>query len=63
MKEYKKVSLELWESINAALGSALDDLGDASSVVDPGEDENRAYGATIEMIEEVLNKMTKVKRN
>lgn len=45
-----EISQALWSRIRLALQEAERDLDDASSVVDPGEDEARAYENTLEML-------------
>lgn len=56
---YKRVSLPLWDKIKEALGRSLDALNDASGVVDPGEDEQKAYENETELLEEVLQMISK----
>jgi len=48
-----EISQALWSRVKLALQEAERDLDDASSVVDPGEDEARAYEDTLEMLKRV----------
>lgn len=48
-----EISQALWSRIKLALQEAERDLDDAASVVDPGEDEARAYEDTLEMLKRV----------
>ncbi len=48
-----EISQALWSRIKIALQEAERDLDDAASVVDPGEDETRAYENTLEMLKRI----------
>lgn len=48
-----EISQTLWSRVRLALQEAERDLDDASSVVDPGKDEARAYEDTLEMLKRV----------
>lgn len=48
-----EISQALWSRVRLALQEAERDLDDASSVVDPGEDEALAYEDTLEMLKRV----------
>lgn len=48
-----EISQALWSRVRLALQEAERDLDDASSVVDPGKDEARAYEDTLAMLKRV----------
>lgn len=48
-----EISRALWSRVTLALQEAERDLDDASSVVDPGEDEAQAYENTLAMLKRV----------
>jgi hypothetical protein len=53
MKKTITISYDLWEDIKIALGEAASALDDAGSVVDPGDDEERAYEREVSFLKEV----------
>ena len=48
-----EISQALWSRVRLALQEAERDLDDAASVVDPGEDETRAYENTLAMLKRI----------
>lgn len=57
-----EISQALWSRARLALQEAERDLDDASSVVDPGEDEARAYEDTLEMLKRVQEEIEAISR-
>lgn len=57
-----EISQALWSRIKLALQEAERDLDDAASVVDPGEDETRAYENTLAMLERVQEEVEEISK-
>lgn len=57
-----EISQALWSRVKLALQEAERDLDDASSVVDPGEDEARAYEDTLEMLKRVQEEIKAISK-
>lgn len=58
-----EISQALWSRVKLALQEAERDLDDASSVVDPGEDEARAYENTLEMLKRVQEEIEAISKS